>query len=48
MAFSKSRPAGWLGHSKQSTGRVIRKDLKSKDDARSYINTVLRSQVVGR
>lgn len=38
---------GWAVLNK-STGRIIRKDMKSRDDARSYINTDLRPQMVGR
>jgi len=38
---------GWAVLNK-STQRVIRKDMKSRDDARSYINGDLRPQMVGR
>jgi hypothetical protein len=38
---------GWAVINK-STQRVIRKDMKSRDDARAYINGDLRPQVVGR
>jgi hypothetical protein len=38
---------GWAVLNK-TTGRIIQKDLKSKDAARSYINTDLRPQLIGR
>lgn len=38
---------GWAVLNK-TTGRIIRKDMKDKDAARSFINSDLRPQLVGR